>query len=126
MEHAEKKPEPAKEERQKAPEPEHLSKLESKIASHDTKIAYLINKISKMGGRRAIEIEAPEQSKSLDSRVTELKRVLLDHGLEISGFNEQGVIRLKPINEAGFDTLRKLNTLFCIEVLETYFEQYLS
>ncbi len=126
MEHAEKKPEPAKEERPKAPEPKHLSKLESKIASHDTKIAYLINKISKMGGKQAVEIEAPEPSKSLDSRVNDLKRILLDHGLEIAGFNEQRVIRLKPVNEAGFDTLRKLNTLFCIDVLETYFEQYLS
>jgi sugar phosphate isomerase/epimerase len=125
MEPTDKAQEPAREESQEAPEAEGLKKLNSRIASHDTKIAYLINKIAKMGDKKVLEIEAPEKQKSLESRVTDLKRVLLDHGLEISGFNETGIIRLKPVNEAGFDALRKLNTLFSVEILETYFEQYL-
>jgi sugar phosphate isomerase/epimerase len=126
MEPTDKAQEPTREESQEAPEAEGLKKLNSRIASHDTKIAYLINKIAKMGDKTAVEVEAPEKPRPLESRVTELKRALLDHGLEISGFNETGIIRLKPVNEAGFDTLRKLNTLFSVETLEAYFEQYLD
>ena len=100
-----------------------LPKMESKLASQDHKISYLIKKLAKMEGMD-IEEEIPVPVDSLDKRLANLKRALADHGLEVVGFNELGYIRLKPSNEAGFDTLRKLNTLFHISILETYFEQY--
>jgi len=102
-----------------------LPKLESKLASQDHKISYLIKKLAKLEGMD-IEEEIPVPVDSLDKRLGSLKRALADHGLEIAGFNELGYIRLKPTNESGFDTLRKLNTLFHISILETYFEQYLE
>ena len=103
----------------------NLPKIESKLASQDHKIAYLIKKLARMEGVE-IEEEIPAPVESLDMRLANLKRALADHGLEVAGFNETGYIRLKPANEAGFDTLRKLNTLFHISVLETFFEQYLE
>jgi hypothetical protein len=103
-----------------------LPNLESRIASHDNKISFLIKKLSRIKGPEDIEIEAPQLGETLEGRLGELKRVLFDHGLEIAGFNENGIVRLRPVNEAGFDTLRKLNTLFHINALETYFKQYLE
>jgi hypothetical protein len=102
-----------------------LPKLESKLASQDKKISYLIKRLAKMEGMDIDVGEVPETSVSYEDRVGKLKRVLADHGLEVAGFNEQGIIRLKPTNESGFDTLRKLNTVFSIAILECYFEQYL-
>ncbi len=103
-----------------------LPKLESKIASQDKKIAYLISKFSKMDSKKNIEVEAPRKVDLLEGRLADLKRVLFDNGLELVGFNDKGIVRLKPTNEAGFDALRKLNTLFPIDILECYFEQYLK
>ena len=103
-----------------------LPKLDRKIASQDKKIAYLISKLSRMDAKKDIEIEAPRKVDSLEGRLADLKRVLFDNGLELVGFNDCGIMRLKPTNEAGFDTLRKLNTLFPIDILECYFEQYLK
>jgi hypothetical protein len=102
-----------------------LPKIESKLASQDHKITYLIKKLARMEGMD-VEIEAPQPIESLETRLGNLKRILSDHGLEVTGFNELGYITLKPSNETGFDTLRKLNTVFHISTLETYFEQYLD
>ena len=102
-----------------------LPKLEDKLASQDQKISYLIKRLAKMEGF-AIEEEIPPTIESLNERLGKLKRILADLGLEIIGFNEKGYIRLQPVNDAGFDTLRKLNTQFHINALETYFEQYLD
>ena len=98
--------------------------IDKRLMSQDKRIAYLINRLAKIE-RKDIEFEAPVKTGLTDMRMGELKRVLLDHGLEIAGFNEKGIVRLKPVNGMGFDTLRKLNTLFHIDTLETYFEQYL-
>jgi len=106
--------------------PGDLPKLEGKIASQDKKIAYLISKFTKMDATKDIEVEAPQKVDLLEGRLADLKRVLFDHGLELAGFNDNGIVHLKPTNEAGFDTLRKLNTLFPIDILEYYFEQYLK
>lgn len=103
-----------------------LPKLESKIASQDKKIAYLISKFTRMDATKDVEIEAPREVDLLEGRLSDLKRVLLDHGLELVGFNDKGIVRLKPANEAGFDTLRKLNTIFPVDILECYFEQFLK
>lgn len=105
---------------------EAIPQLEGKIASHDKKIAYLFNKLARMDAKKAVEIEAPVRDERIEEMLPDLKRALIHHGLEIAGFNEKGIIKLKPMNEAGFDTLRKLNTLFPISILETYFEQYLK
>lgn len=106
--------------------PSGLPKLEGKIASQDKKIAYLFGKLSRMDAKKDIEIEAPRKVDLLEVRLADLKRVLFECGLELVGFNDNGIVRLKPTNEAGFDALRKLNTLFPIDVLECYFEQYLK
>ena len=106
--------------------PGDLPKLENKIASQDKKIAYLISKFSKMDSKKDNEIEAPRKVDLLEGRLADLKRVLFDNGLELLGFSDCGIVRLKPTNEAGFDALRKLNTLFPIDILECYFEQYLK
>lgn len=106
--------------------PSDLPKLDRKIASQDKKIAYLISKLSKMDSKKDIEVEAPRKVDLLERRLADLKRVLFDNGLELVGFNDNGIVRLKPTNEAGFDALRKLNTLFPIDILECYFEQYLK
>jgi len=105
---------------------EAIPKLESKIASQDKKITYLINKLARMDAKKNVEIEAPVRAERIEEKLPDLKRVLINHGLEIAEFNEKGIIRLKPVNEAGFDTLRKLNTVFPLSILETYFEQYLK
>ena len=82
-----------------------LPKIESKLASQDKKISYLVSRLAKMEGMD-VEIEAPHPIESLEKRLENLKRVLVDHGLEVVGFNELGIIKLKPVNESGFDTLR--------------------
>ena len=102
-----------------------LPKIESKLASQDQKISYLIKRLAKMEGMD-FEIEAPLPIESFEDRLGKLKRVLIEYGLEVKGFNELGYISLQPVNEAGFDTLRKLNTLFHIDALEIHFEQYLD
>jgi hypothetical protein len=101
-----------------------LPKLEEKLASQDKKIAYLIKRLARMEGVDVEVEESPGPAKTLESRLANLRRVLADHGLEVSGFNECGIVKLKPSNETGFDTLRKLNTMFSIEILECYFEEH--
>jgi sugar phosphate isomerase/epimerase len=102
-----------------------LPKLESRVASQDKKITYLIKKLAKMEGLDIDVGEVPQPIETIESKMSDLKRVLADHGLEIVAFDELGYVRLKPSNEAGFDTLRKLNTVFHVNLLECYFEDYL-
>ena len=95
-----------------------LPKLEEKVESNSNKILYLIRKLNQIS-RVQNEPSAFALTQQKLIRIAEKLRTV---GLVIEYTDGRGCLKLKPIDQKGIETLKKLNTIFPIQVVESFLE----
>jgi len=96
-----------------------LPKIEEKIESQNTKITYLVRKINRLSKAQTTGagINAVTQERLLT--VAEKLRSL---GIAIEFSDGLGYLKLKAYDQKGLDTIKKLNTMFPISMVESFLE----
>ena len=94
------------------------SRLEEKVESNSNKILYLIRKLNQVS-RTHNEPTAFALTQQKLIRIAEKLRTV---GLVIEYTDGHGCLKLKAIDQKGVETLKKLNTVFPIQVVESFLE----
>ncbi len=95
-----------------------LPRIERKLESTNKKIVYLVKRINQLSKtQNGGGIEALTQERLI--RVAEKLRNL---GLLIEYSDGRGYLKLKAIDQKGLDTLKRLNTVFPISIIESFLD----
>jgi hypothetical protein len=96
--------------------------IQEKLESTNNKILYLIkkvNQLSKSGsGTGAIDSD-PDRLKNLARKLARI-------GLSIEYTDGRGCIKLRADDNRGLDNLKRLNTIFKIELVESFIENVVT
>ncbi len=95
-----------------------LPLIEEKLESANTRITYLVKKLNRLSkASEGAGINALTQDRLL--RVAEKLR---DLGVIIDYSDGRGYLKLKAVDQKGLDTMKKINTIFPISVIESYLD----
>jgi hypothetical protein len=96
---------------------ESLPRIEEKLESYNTKILYLvkrINNLSKVKGADDAEV-TPDRLKRVVERLGHL-------GLMVEYSDGRGFVKLKAVDQKGLDTIKRMNTVFPISMIESFLD----
>jgi hypothetical protein len=96
--------------------------IHEKLESTNNKILYLIkkvNQLSKSGSGIAAVESDPDRLKNLAKKLAKI-------GLSIEYTDGRGCVKLRADDNRGLDNLKRLNTVFKIEVVESFIENVVA
>ena len=93
-------------------------RLEDKIESNNQKILYLVKRIRDLDKGR----NGTKTNGVTSDRLRTVAEKLRDKGLMIEYADGRGYLKLKAVDQRGIDHLRKLNTLFTVDHIESFLE----
>lgn len=91
--------------------------IHQKLESTNNKILYLIKKVHQLSKRNGTGAETSDPD-----RLKNLARKLARVGLSIEYADGRGCIKLRADDNRGLDNLKRLNTIFKIEMVESFLE----
>ena len=95
-----------------------LPRIEEKLESTNTKILYLVRKVNQLSKAQ----HGAGTNALTQERLIRVAEKLRDLGLTIEYTDGRGYLKLKPLDQRGLDTLKRLSTVFPISMLEGFLE----
>lgn len=94
--------------------------IQEKLESTNNKILYLIKKVNQLSkSRNGTGVSDPERLKNLDRQLAKV-------GMSIEYADGRGCVKLRADDKRGLDNLKRLNTIFKIDVVESFIENVVS
>ena len=98
-------------------------RIEEKLESQNTKITYLVRKINMLSKAQATGAGVNAVTQERLMQVAEKLRRL---GVSVEYSDGLGYLKLKAYDQKGLDTIKKMNTIFPISLVESFLENQRS
>jgi hypothetical protein len=95
-----------------------LPRIEEKLESTSTKIQYLLKRIDQLSKARVAHGDNNLSQQRLLRVVERLRKI----GLMVEYTDGRGYVKLKAVDQIGLDTIKRMNTLFPISLIESYLD----
>jgi hypothetical protein len=95
-----------------------LPRIEEKLESNNNKILYLIKRLNQLAKARG----AASEGTLTQQRLVRLAERLHRLGVVVEYADGRGCVKLRPIDQRGVETIKRLNMLFPVSLVESFLE----